>query len=66
MALGKKDWLVLDPDPIYLTHGSFGLCLKEAFDNRIKWQKKIERNPFDFIVNKAFDTLCNYGLYLLT
>ena len=48
MAIGRKDWFVLDPKPIYLTHGSFGVCLQEAFENRIKWHEKMESNPFNF------------------
>ena len=40
MAIGQKDWFILDPELVYLTHGTFGGCLKVAFDNKIKWQKK--------------------------
>ena len=32
MAIGRKDWFVLDSETIYLTHGSYGACLKDAFD----------------------------------
>ena len=57
MAIGQKDWFVLDPKPVYLTHGTFGACLKVAFDNKIKWQKKIESDPFNFLNNHAFNDL---------
>ena len=57
MAIGKRDWFMLDEKTVYLTHGTFGGCLKTAFDNRIKWHKKIESDPFDFINNHAFNDL---------
>ena len=57
MAIDKKDWFMLDEKTVYLTHGTFGGCLKTAFDNRIKWHKKIESDPFDFINNHAFNDL---------
>ena len=41
MALGKKGWFVLDHDPIYLAHGSYGGCLKLAFEDRLIWHKKL-------------------------
>ena len=57
MAIGKKDWFVIDPKSVYLTHGTFGACLKVAFDSKIKWQQKIESDPFDFLNNHAIDNL---------
>jgi len=57
MAIDKRDWFMLDEKTVYLTHGSYGGCLKTAFDNRIKWHKKIESDPFDFINNHAFNDL---------
>jgi len=57
MAIGKKDWFTLDSKSIYLTHGSFGGSLKIAFDERLKWQKKLECDPFDFIVNHSENNL---------
>ncbi len=57
MALGRKDWFVLDPNPIYLTHGNFGGCLKVAFDNRLFWHQKLEFNPHQFLVYDLFSEL---------
>ena len=53
MALGKKDWFVLDHKPIYLAHGSYGGCLKLAFENRLIWHKKLESNPHQFLVYES-------------
>ena len=57
MAIGRKDWFVLDPKPIYLTHGNFGGCLKVAFDNRLYWHQKLEFNPHKFLVYDLFPEL---------
>ncbi len=57
MALGRKDWFVLDPEPIYLTHGNFGGCLQVAFDNRLFWHQKLEFNPHQFLVYDLFSEL---------
>ena len=51
MALGRKDWFTLDSESIYLTHGSYGASLKVAFNEKLKWQKRLENDPFDFMVN---------------
>ena len=53
MALGRKGWFVLDHDPIYLAHGSYGGCLKLAFENRLIWHKKLESNPHQFLVYES-------------
>jgi len=53
MAIGKKGWFVLDPDPIYLAHGSYGGCLKLAFEDRLIWHKKLESNPHQFLVYES-------------
>jgi len=57
MAIGQKDWFMIDPESVYLTHGTFGGCLKVAFDSKIKWQQKIESDPFDFLNNHAINNL---------
>jgi isopenicillin-N epimerase len=59
MALGKKDWFNLNPKLVYLTHGTFGASLKSALDNKIEWQKKLESDPFDFLINEAPKELAN-------
>jgi len=59
MALGKKDWFNLNPKSVYLTHGTFGASLKSALDNKIEWQKKLESDPFDFLINEAPKELAN-------
>jgi len=57
MALGRKDWFQIDPKPIYLAHGSFGGCFSVAYENRLSWYEKLEKNPHNFLVNELFDEL---------
>ena len=57
MALGRKDWFTLDFESIYLTHGSYGASLKVAFNEKLKWQKRLENDPFDFMVNHTASKL---------
>ena len=57
MAIGRKDWFTLNPESIYLTHGTFGACLKVAFNSRIKWQEKLESDPFNFLNSHAINAL---------
>jgi len=57
MAIGQKDWFMIDSESVYLTHGTFGACLKVAFDSKIEWQQKIESDPFDFLNNHTINNL---------
>ena len=40
-----KKLFMLDPDIIYLNHGSYGATPKPIFDSLVNWQKKLEENP---------------------
>ena len=42
---------LLNKDIVHLNHGSFGACLKVAYNNQLHWQNKLESNPTEFIVN---------------
>jgi isopenicillin-N epimerase len=44
----KSEYL-LDPNVIYLNHGSFGACPRQVFDAYQSWQRELERNPVAFI-----------------
>ena len=57
MAIGKKEWFMIDHKPIYLTHGNYGGSLKCAFHNKLNWQSKLEFNPHQFINYELFDEL---------
>lgn len=57
MAFGKKEWFTIDHEPTYLAHGSFGGCLSVAYEDRLSWYEKLEKNPHNFLVNELFDEL---------
>lgn len=45
-----KAQFLLDPNVIYLNHGSFGACPKPIFDDYQKWQRELEAEPVQFII----------------
>lgn len=40
---------LLDPDVIFLNHGSFGACPKQVFNEYQRWQRELERQPVRFL-----------------
>jgi isopenicillin-N epimerase len=44
-----KDQFQLDPQVIFLNHGSFGACPKPVFDVYQAWQHKLETQPVQFL-----------------
>jgi isopenicillin-N epimerase len=48
-----KDLFLLDPDVIYLNHGSFGACPQPVFDEYQRWQRDLERQPVEFLGRRA-------------
>ncbi len=48
-----KNKFLLNPDITYLNHGSFGACPKMIFDDYQNWQNELEKEPVQFIINKA-------------
>ena len=47
-----KELFLLDPDIIYLNHGSYGATPRTVFDTCQAWQRQLERDPADFINNQ--------------
>jgi isopenicillin-N epimerase len=54
-----KSQFLLDPEIVYLNHGSFGACPKPIFDNYQYWQLELEREPVQFIQKKLGGYLRN-------
>ena len=44
-----RDLFLLDPNVVFLNHGSFGACPRLVFDEYQFWQLELERQPVDFI-----------------
>lgn len=44
-----KDLFLLDPQVIFLNHGSFGACPRPVFENYQAWQRKLELEPVQFL-----------------
>jgi len=62
-----KSLFLLRDDITYLNFGSFGACPKEIFDDYIRWQTLLEREPVQFIAKdgveylmKALESLANF------
>jgi len=49
MQSNLKDEFLLDPNVVYLNHGSFGACPRLVFEAYQRWQLELEREPVDFI-----------------
>lgn len=48
-----KNLFLLDPDLIFLNHGSFGACPREVMQDYQRWQLEMERNPVEFLGRRS-------------
>ena len=48
-----KAHFLLDPDIVFLNHGSFGACPRPVFDTYQTWQRELERQPVAFLGRQA-------------
>ena len=49
---GVRELFLLDPDVVFLNHGSFGACPRPVFERYQAWQRELEREPVDFIARR--------------
>jgi len=52
-----RDLFLLDPDVVYLNHGSYGACPRPVFERYQAWQLELERQPSDFMNRRLLDAL---------
>ena len=52
-----RDLFLLDPDVVFLNHGSFGACPRPVFERYQAWQRELEREPVRFIARRLGDLL---------
>ena len=44
-----RELFLLDPDLVFLNHGSFGACPRPVFDEYQRLQRELERSPVEFL-----------------
>ncbi len=52
-----KQEFLLDPEVVFLNHGSFGACPREVFSVFQAWQREMERNPVQFLGRRSTELL---------
>jgi len=53
----NADGFLLDPEIVFLNHGSFGACPVEVLDEYRRWQDELERRPVEFLARRLYDRL---------
>jgi isopenicillin-N epimerase len=48
---------LIDPDVVFLNHGSFGACPRPVFERYQAWQRELEQQPVDFLSRRQRDLL---------
>lgn len=56
-AATLRQAFLLDPDLVFLNHGSYGACPREVLAVQHDWQQQMERNPVLFLGRRSADLL---------
>ena len=52
-----RDEFLLDPDVVFLNHGSYGACPRVVHERYQGWQRELEREPVQFLSRRLPDLL---------
>jgi isopenicillin-N epimerase len=52
-----RDGFLLDPEVAYFNHGGYGACSVEVFDEYLRWQRELEREPTEFLGRRFVESL---------
>lgn len=56
-----RELFLLDPDVVFLNHGSFGACPRPVFDEYQRLQRELERNPVELLsLHRRFPELIEH------
>jgi len=61
-----RDEFLLDPNVVFLNHGSFGACPKPVFETYQRWQLELERQPVEFLGRRADPLLDHARTHIAT
>ena len=59
-----RDLFLLDPDVIFLNHGSFGATPRPVFEAYQAWQRKLEHQPVEFLGRQVIDLMAEARTHL--
>lgn len=54
-----RDQFLLDPDLVFLNHGSYGACPREVLAALHAWHAEMERNPVEFLGRRSASLLAS-------
>jgi isopenicillin-N epimerase len=54
-----RELFLLDPEVVYLNHGSFGACPRPVFDIYQEWQRAVEREPVGLLARRLEEELAH-------